>query len=364
MSSEFVSERGRKVVGHELYMLRLAFEHNPYPGLSGTFEEYIRVSDGVVVVRPFESLNSRIRSAGSGARVAVLSDVDGTLGQEREGLDESAHEEPSLDRQGWQNLMIPIFARFLADNSDLSFEESEAVTVKKAEYSMGKPTLVQTGAVVDHCHLHMERSPLYFDDVPLFDPQLVKGKYTSRLDDKVDQRRGVYSPEELRIAGPCAFLDCLKGLGYRVIFGSGTDVDKIKETLARLELDDLAEEGDIYAAGGTLKHWQCAKRYIVEMLKKEPGFDGRLTLAQGDGRPEIYEVANVGGISVAIATPSICKYNPDHFTSEMKRDGLIEAGATMYVEVDKNGGIDVQGLNKVVHEGVPERYLRTAKVRD
>ena len=364
VGSEFISNRSREEIGHELYMLELAFQHNPYPGLRGTYEQFIEAEEGVFVVRPFEPLESRLRSAGANARVHVLSDVDGTLGQEREGLDESVRVVEGIDRAGWQNLMIPIFAEFLMDNTGLDHTTAERMTVEGAEYSMGKPTAVQAGHQVTLCHLNMKRPPLLYSDVPLFDPALLKGKYTRRLEEKVEQRRAVYSPKELRIAGPCELVGKFKESGYRIIFGSGTDLSKIKESLGRLGLICLADEKDIYAAGGILKPWECAKRYIVEMLKQE-GVDGRLVISMGDGRPEIYEVYNIGGIALAVATPSICRYNKDgFFTSQKKANGLIEAGATMYLEVDANGGINVQGAMKVIHQGVPERYTRTAKVRE
>lgn len=210
----------------------------------------------------------------------VLFDFDGTL---------------SLIRQGWPEVMVPMFVEMLPRQAG---ETDESLTQLMFEDIMrlnGKQTIYQmiqfAGRVQERGGT--PREPLWY-----------KHEYLRRLDGRIQHRLdGLRSQQipatDLLVHGARTLLDHLQTLGLTLYLASGTDEVYVKQEATLLDLDRYFGPR-IYGALDDYK--QFSKKVVIERILLENRVDGTQLLSFGDGYVEIENTKEVGGLAVAVAS--------------------------------------------------------------
>ena len=294
------------------------------PKDEGLLPEPVDMGDGIFVYREFDPVNLYV----------ALFDFDGTLSDER---------------RGWPNLMVQNNLAWLVSlsNPHLPVDVALPIVIDDIATTIGIPTYMQ----MKRC-LHIAKIFGYEGDV---DPSILKKTYGPTLDAMVEQKRTDFTEEELRIPGSLELLNTLqKRLEGGLYLATGTDVDKIRESVDRLGFGNYFPIERIVGAG-SLGPEDCAKQHVInEKLLGERGLSGNQIVTFGDGFPEILYTHLAGGIGIGYVTSDHSDYeHMQNFTMDQKRDRLIAAGANVIVMEPTKKKVD--RVVEVVFNGYQQR---------
>jgi len=237
----------------------------------------------------------------------VVFDFDGTL---------------SLIRQGWPEVMVPMFVEMLPRRPDETDEAISRLMFEDIMHLNGKQTIYQMIQFADRVR---ERggSPQ--------DPLWYKHEYLRRLDLRIRNRvEGLthqsLAPDDLLVHGSRALLERLLELNLSLYLASGTDEKYVKQEVQLLKLDKYFGP-HVYGALDDYK--QFSKKMVIDRILRENQVDGAALLAFGDGYVEIENTKQVGGLAVAVASDEA--RNGSGLMDEWKRQRLIGVGADVVI---------------------------------
>jgi phosphoglycolate phosphatase-like HAD superfamily hydrolase len=237
----------------------------------------------------------------------VLFDFDGTL---------------SLVRQGWPEIMVPMFAEILPEVSGESYEARCKLAFEDIMELNGKQTIYQMIQLAERVK---ERGGT--PDEPLN----YKHEYLRRLDARIRHRveglrAGRINSDDLTVFGTRALLDALAARGLPIYLASGTDEQFVK---AEAEALGIAHhfKGHIYGAQDDYKKF--SKKMVIDRILAENRIPGGSLLSFGDGYVEIENTKQVGGLAVAVASDEA--HNGSGRMDGWKRQRLLGVGADICV---------------------------------
>jgi phosphoglycolate phosphatase len=237
----------------------------------------------------------------------VLFDFDGTL---------------SLIRQGWPDVMIPMFAEMLprvpgeteAAVHQLMFDDIMRLNGKQTIYQM-----IQFAERVKE-RGGQPREPLWY-----------KNEYLRRLDERIQDRvdglkSGRLAPDSLLVHGSRRLLDRIESLGLPMYLASGTDERYVRAEAGFLNLDRYFGP-HIYGAQDDYQKF--SKKMVIERILRENRIAGARLISFGDGYVEIENTKEVGGLAVAVASDEA--HNGSGRMDEWKRKRLLGVGADVVI---------------------------------
>ncbi|MHC5540648.1 HAD family hydrolase [Singulisphaera rosea] len=233
----------------------------------------------------------------------VLFDFDGTL---------------SLIRQGWPEVMVPMFVEAVPRLEGESDEQLRQLVLDDIMRLNGKQTIYQMIQLADRVRERNgePREPLWY-----------KHEYLRRLDAHIGNRSnglldGSIPRDDLVVFGGRAFLEHLRERGLQIYLASGTDEPFVKKEAELLGLTEYFG-GHIYGALDDYKNF--SKKMVIDRILRENNMSGRELLAFGDGYVEIENTKQVGGVAVAVASDEA--NNGSGRVDEWKRERLLGVGA-------------------------------------
>ncbi|WZP00643.1 HAD hydrolase-like protein [Isosphaeraceae bacterium EP7] len=233
----------------------------------------------------------------------VLFDFDGTL---------------SLIRQGWPEVMVPMFVEALPRIDGESIEQARALVLDDIMRLNGKQTIYQMMQLADRIKERggSPQEPLWY-----------KHDYLRRLGDHIGARTsgmaaGSVDPETYLVHGARPLLEHLRSLGLTLYLASGTDEQAVKDEAKLLGITEFFGP-HIYGAQDDFKTF--SKKIIIDRILAEHGIPGRQLLAFGDGYVEIENTKQVGGFAVAVASDEA--NNGSGNVDPWKRERLLGVGA-------------------------------------
>ncbi|MBP7495926.1 MAG: HAD family hydrolase [Spirochaetales bacterium] len=243
-----------------------------------------------------------------GSPCHALFDFDGTL---------------SLIREGWMDVMVPLFVEQLIPyaREDETEEDIQTLVKNFVTELTGKQTIYQTIRLAEEIRSRrgIPRSPEEY-----------KAEYLERLMSRIASRRiglahGSLSREEFLVPGSLEILKLLQDRDVAIYIASGTDENYVLEEAALLGLDEFAK-GRIYGAQPDYRTF--SKEMVIQRILTENQIQGNRLIAFGDGYVEISDCKAVGGIAVAVASDEAGRSGkPDPW----KRERLIGAGADIVI---------------------------------
>jgi phosphoglycolate phosphatase len=237
----------------------------------------------------------------------VLFDFDGTL---------------SLIRQGWPDVMLPMFLEMLPRQPGESDADLRQLLSDDILRLTGKQTIYQMIQFAERVRQRggQPREPLWY-----------KKEYLRRLEARIRHRldglrSGRIAPDDLLLAGARRLLELLRARGLSLHLASGTDEPDVRR---EAELLGIAHyfEGRIYGAQDDYQRF--SKRRVIEHLLRETGLSGEYLLAFGDGFVEIENTKQVGGLAVGVASDEA--HNGSGRMDPWKRQRLLQAGADVLI---------------------------------
>jgi phosphoglycolate phosphatase-like HAD superfamily hydrolase len=250
---------------------------------------------------------------GSGLK-STLFDFDGTI---------------SLVREGWQNIMVPLFIEVLKDTPDAEDEKSIEKCVRDfVDILTGKQTIYQCMRLAEEVNARGGTA---------LDPLEYKREYHNRLMTHIKNRieglkAGKLKARDYVVPGSYELLDMLKKEGFSLYLASGTDENYVLEEAELLGVTDYFD-GGIYGAQDDIKLF--SKAMVIQKIIKEHNFKGSELIGFGDGYVEIENVKSAGGVAIGVASNESQRCGID----EWKRGRLIGAGADAiipdYSDIDK-----------------------------
>ena len=237
----------------------------------------------------------------------VLFDFDGTL---------------SLIRQGWPEVMVPMFAELLPPLPNESEEARHRLCFDDIMRLNGKQTIYQTMQLAERI---LERG-----GTPR-DPLEYKHDYLRRLDERIRHRvegirSGAISRDEFLVHGSRPLLELLQQRGLPLYLASGTDETFVKQEAELLDLTRYFKQ-HIYGAQDDYKRF--SKKMVIERILRENGIAGEQLLSFGDGYVEMENTKQVGGLAVAVASDEA--HNGSGRFDEWKRQRLLGVGADLAI---------------------------------
>lgn len=237
----------------------------------------------------------------------VLFDFDGTL---------------SLIRQGWPEVMVPLFTELLPPLPNESEDARRQLCFDDIMRLNGKQTIYQMMQLADRIR---ERG-----GAPR-DPLEYKHEYLRRLDERIRHRTegirsGAIARDELLVHGSRSLLELLAGRDLPLYLASGTDEAFVKQEAELLDLTRYFKQ-HIYGAQDDYKRF--SKKMVIERILRENGIAGEQLLSFGDGYVEIENTKQVGGLAVAVASDEA--NNGSGNFDEWKRQRLLGVGADMAI---------------------------------
>jgi phosphoglycolate phosphatase len=233
----------------------------------------------------------------------VLFDFDGTL---------------SLIRQGWPEVMVPMFVEALPRLAGETDEQVGQLVLDDIMRLNGKQTIYQMIQLAERIKERggEPREPLWY-----------KHEYLRRLEAHIGARTaglksGAMTAEQHLVHGARPLLKHLRDRGLQLYLASGTDESAVKYEASLLGLtSDFGS--NIYGALDDYK--QFSKKMIIDRILTEHGITGRQLLSFGDGYVEIENTKQVGGLAVAVASDEA--NNGSGKVDEWKRRRLLGVGA-------------------------------------
>ena len=237
----------------------------------------------------------------------ALFDFDGTL---------------SLIRQGWPDVMVPMFAEVIPAVAGESLEERQRLAFEDIMRLNGKQTIYQMIQLAERVR---ERGGTPEE------PLAYKHEYLRRLNVRIANRLdglrdGRLRPDDLLVHGTRQLLDELLRRGLALYLASGTDEVFVKQEAELLGLTPYFGR-HIYGALDDYKKF--SKKMVIERLLRENQVPGARLLSFGDGYVEIENTKEVGGLAVAVASDEA--NNGSGRMDEWKRQRLLGVGADVVI---------------------------------
>ncbi len=275
-------------------------------------DKYLSRFNGVVEFTPGFESRTGIKH--------VLFDFDGTL---------------SLIRQGWPEVMVPMFVEMLPRKEGESEEELAALALDDIMQLNGKQTIYQMIQLAERITERggEPREPLWY-----------KHEYLRRLDEQTAGRTaglrdGSIDPDSLLVYGARNLLDHLKSLGLTLHLASGTDEQFVIQEAELLGLTDYFE-GRIFGALDNYKDF--SKQMVIERILDEHSISGDSLLSFGDGYVEIENTKQAGGIAVAVASDEA--NNGSGQFDQWKRNRLLDVGADIVIPDFRDSAVLMEAI--------------------
>ena len=237
----------------------------------------------------------------------VLFDFDGTL---------------SLIREGWPDVMVPMFAEFVPAREGETLEQRRRLCFEDIMRLNGKQTIYQMIQLAERIRERggQPEEPLWY-----------KHEYLRRLEVRISGRKdgirsGALAREDFLVHGSRGLLEALRGRGLSLYLASGTDERYVKEEAALLGLSEYFGP-HIYGALDDYKNF--SKKMVIERILREQAIAGASLLSFGDGYVEIQNTREVGGLAVAVASDEA--HNGSGRFDEWKRQRLLGVGAQVVI---------------------------------
>ncbi|MBM3835939.1 MAG: HAD family hydrolase [Verrucomicrobia bacterium] len=237
----------------------------------------------------------------------VLFDFDGTL---------------SLIRQGWPEVMLPMFMEMLPKQNGDSDESLRQLLFDDIMRLNGKQTIYQMIQFAERVKERggQAREPLWY-----------KNEYLRRLDERIRHRlegiaNGSLARDNFLVHRSRELLENLQGRGLKLYLASGTDEPFVKKEAALLDVDRYFGE-HVYGAKDDYKTF--SKKMVIERIMRDNSISGAQLLAFGDGYVEIENTKAVGGLAVAVASDEA--HNGSGRMDEWKRQRLLGVGADVVI---------------------------------
>ena len=237
----------------------------------------------------------------------VLFDFDGTL---------------SLIREGWAEVMTPMFAELLPALPGESDETRRQVCHEDIMRLNGKQTIYQMIQLAERIQERggTPREPLWY-----------KREFLRRLDERIRSRleglrRGTLRPDDFLVYGARELLEILQRRGLPLYLASGTDESFVFQ---EAELLDITRYFGRRIYGALDDYRQFSKKMVIERILRENRIAGEQLLSFGDGYVEIQNTKEVGGLAVAVASDEA--HNGSSRFDEWKRQRLRGVGANVII---------------------------------
>ena len=237
----------------------------------------------------------------------VLFDFDGTL---------------SLIREGWPDVMVPMFAEFLPPRPGEADPQRRQLCFDDIMRLNGKQTIYQMIQLAERIKERggAPKEPLWY-----------KHEYLRRLDERIAVRKegirsGQLKPDDLLLHGSRALLELLQRRNLTLYLASGTDEAFVKQ---EAELLDVTRYFGRHIYGALDDYKNFSKKMVIERILRENGIVGAQLLSFGDGYVEIQNTKEVGGLAVAVASDEA--NNGSGRIDEWKRQRLLGVGADVVI---------------------------------
>jgi phosphoglycolate phosphatase len=237
----------------------------------------------------------------------VLFDFDGTL---------------SLIRQGWPEVMVPMFVEMLPEVAGESAEARARLCFDDIMRLNGKQTIYQMIQLAERVKERggQPQEPLWY-----------KNEYLRRLDERIHWRldglqKGSISRDDLLVYGARPLLENLAQRGVSLYLASGTDEPFVKR---EAELLDVAKFFGRHIYGAKDDYKSFSKKMVIDRILRENAISGEKLLAFGDGYVEIQNTKEVGGLAIAVASDEA--HNGSGQMDEWKRTRLLGVGADVVI---------------------------------
>jgi phosphoglycolate phosphatase-like HAD superfamily hydrolase len=261
---------------------------------------------GEVIIRPSFAPRPEISH--------VVFDFDGTL---------------SLIRQGWPDVMVPMFTEALPPLDGESPEDRRKLAFEDIMRLNGKQTIYQMIQLAERIRERggEPREPLWY-----------KHEYLRRLDERIGRRHAALSTqacpaEDHLVFGSIGLLENLKARGLNLYLASGTDEPFVKR---EAELLGLTEYFGPHIYGAQDDYKTFSKKMVIERILRDNAIEGAKLLSFGDGYVEIENTKEVGGLAVAVASDEAD--NGSGRMDEWKRDRLSGVGADVVIPDYRDAG--------------------------
>jgi phosphoglycolate phosphatase-like HAD superfamily hydrolase len=237
----------------------------------------------------------------------VLFDFDGTL---------------SLVRQGWPEVMVPMFTEFLPALAGEAEDDRRRMAFEDIMRLNGKQTIYQMIQLAQRVRERggQPKEPLWY-----------KHEYLRRLNLRIDDRlsglkAGTIAPDQLLVHGARPLLENLCRRGLPLYLASGTDEIFVKQEAELLGLS-IYFGRRIYGAQDDYKTF--SKKMVIERIIRENEIRGEQLLSFGDGYVEIQNTKEAGGLAVAVASDEA--HNGSGHMDPWKRERLAGVGADVVI---------------------------------
>ncbi len=237
----------------------------------------------------------------------VLFDFDGTI---------------SLIRQGWPEVMVPMFVEVMPRLADEPLAEVERMVLDDIMRLNGKQTIYQMIQLAGRIEERggQPQEPLWY-----------KHEYLRRLETHISTRtdglaRSELPAETFLVHGVRPLLEHLTGLGLKLYLASGTDEFAVKREAELLGISPYFGP-NIHGAKDDYKSF--SKKIIIDRILSDHGISGRQLLSFGDGYVEIENTKQVGGLAVAVASDEA--NNGSGRVDAWKRERLLGVGADVVI---------------------------------
>ncbi len=244
----------------------------------------------------------------------VVFDFDGTL---------------SLIRQGWPEVMVPMFVEMLPRLPGESDEAARQLVTDDIMRLNGKQTIYQMMQLAERIRERggQPKEPLWY-----------KHEYLRRLDERIRSRvdalrSGAARPDDFLVHGSRPLLEMLRQRGMTVYLASGTDEPFVK---TESDLLDLTRYFGRHIYGAQDDYKTFSKKMVIERILRENKIAGARLLSFGDGYVEIENTKEVGGLAVAVASDEAA--NGSGRMDEWKRRRLIGVGADVVIPDYRDAG--------------------------
>jgi phosphoglycolate phosphatase-like HAD superfamily hydrolase len=245
----------------------------------------------------------------------VLFDFDGTL---------------SLIRQGWPEVMVPMFVEMLPPRAGETETELSKLAFDDIMRLNGKQTIYQMIQLAERIRERggHPREPLWY-----------KNEYLRRLGIRIRSRiaglrAGSISPDDLLVWRARQLLEDLRGRGLQLYLASGTDEIFVKE---EAELLDVTRYFGPHIYGAQDDYKTFSKKMVIDRILRENQIEGARLLAFGDGYVEIENTKQAGGLAVAVASDEA--HNGSGQMDEWKRRRLLGVGADVAIPDYRDGSV-------------------------
>lgn len=237
----------------------------------------------------------------------VLFDFDGTL---------------SLIREGWPEVMVPMFAEMLPALPDETETQRRQLCLDDIMSLNGKQTIYQMIQLAERIKERggSPREPLWY-----------KHEYLRRLDERIRSRtegirNGSLRRDDFLVHGARALLESLQRRNLKLYLASGTDEAFVKQEAELLDVTRYLG-AHIYGAQDDYKNF--SKKMVIDRLLRENKISGAQLLAFGDGYVEIQNTKEADGLAVAVASDEA--HNGSGRIDEWKRQRLLGVGADVVI---------------------------------